>query len=543
MNATTPPAPKRKRSMTGWFDPGVMARSAIMLGTANIFGRHSDTRLIEALGNQPQTSFDYSTSSGDFWFDFVADLGDGWDATATIASLVAQTSLDVRDDTGATSATRAGELLVFGGDLVYPYPSRERYATHTESPYAEAFAARGGKRPDIFAIPGNHDWFDSLVAFSRSLCRPERGFAGCRTRQTRSYFALRLPRNWWLLGVDLQLGADLDEPQVRYFQNVAREMAQDDRIILCVPEPQWFYERVYPRHSDYHTHTIDELEEVVLRRRASLYLSGDLHHYRRHSSQDGRHKVIAGGGGAFLHPTHAPHVAELNDGFREAACYPSMATSRRLAWRNALFPFINPRSAWLTSTIYALSAWLASSRLSASDLDNFRHALDSATRVALREPVYGLWLVFVVAGILFFTDTHSRIHRVVGGGLHAIAHLFAAFALAWLSLRFTVDALGLVFGSPLQLVISGVCVFVGAAIVGPLIIGLYLLLSIQCFGRHANEAFSSLRIGDYKHFLRLRIDTAGDLTVHAIAVDRVARATRASSEPRLVDRFMVRRSR
>lgn len=541
MNTTPPPA-KRKRRMTGWFDPDVMARSAIMLGTANIFGRHSDTRLIEALGNQPQTSFDYSSASGDFWFDYVADLGDGWDSTSTIAGLVAQRSLDARDDAGAAITTSTGELLVFGGDLVYPYPSRERYASHTEAPYAEAFDARGGKRPDIFAIPGNHDWFDSLVAFSRSLCRPERGFAGCRTRQTRSYFALRLPQHWWLLGVDLQLGADLDEPQVRYFQNVAREMAPDDRIILCVPEPQWFYERVYPEHDDYHAHTIEQLEEVVLGRRASVYLSGDLHHYRRHSTQDGRHKVIAGGGGAFLHATHAPHVAELNDGFREAACYPPVATSRRLAWRNALFPFINPRSAWLTSTIYAMSAWLASSRLTSTDLDSFRHALDSAMRVALREPVYGLWLVFVVAGILFFTDTHSRIHRVVGGGLHAVAHLFAAFALAWTSLRVTVDVLGLQFGSPLQLVISGLCVFVGAALVGPLIIGLYLLLSIQLFGRHANEAFSSLRIGDYKHFLRLRIDAAGDLTAYAIAVDRVTHGARPSSEPRVVDRFTVRRA-
>ena len=43
--------------------------------------------------------------------------------------------------------------------------------------------------------------------------RPERGFAGCPTRQTRSYFALALPANWWLLAIDLQLGADLDEPQ------------------------------------------------------------------------------------------------------------------------------------------------------------------------------------------------------------------------------------------------------------------------------------------------------------------------------------------
>ena len=43
------------------------------------------------------------------------------------------------------------------------------------------------------------------------------------------------------------------------------------------------------------------------------------------------------------------------------------------------------------------------------------------------------------------------------------------------------------------------------------------------FGRHANEAYSSLRIQDYKQWLRLRIDGAGALTIHAIGIDRVPR--------------------
>lgn len=525
--------------MTGWYDPGVMARSALMLATANIFGRHSDTRLIEALGNQPQTSFDYAAHEGDFTFDYVADLGDGWDATFAIASAVAQPHLDLPAPDGSTLRTTAGQVLVFGGDLVYPYPSRERYVAHTETPYALALEARR-TRPDIFAIPGNHDWFDSLVAFSRSLCRPERGFAGCRTRQTRSYFALRLPRGWWLLGVDLQLGAELDEPQVRYFQAIAREMESGDRLILCVPEPQWIYECMYPGHAAYHTHNIEQLETII-GRRAEVYVTGDLHYYRRHAAPDGRQKIIAGGGGAFLHPTHQPDVRELKDGFVEQSCYPDARTSSRLGWRNLLFPLINPRAAWLTATVYALTAWLASSRLDASDLASPGEALRSALHVALREPVYGIWLLIFVAGLLFFTDTHSRAYRIVGGGLHAVTHLLAAFLLAWLGLRLTVDVLGLTFGSAPQLLVAGTAVFLGAALVGPLLIGVYLLLSLQVFGRHSNEAFSALRIGDYKHWLRFVVEATGDLTVHVIGIDRVGRGERPASRPRLVDLFRVRR--
>ena len=104
-----------------------------MLLTANVFGRHSDTRLIEALSSQPQDVFDYRDHQGEFWLDYVADVGDGWNSTYAVASAIAaQSMLD----------TRAGQVLVMGGDEVYPYPSRNAYARRTETPYREAFAPR-----------------------------------------------------------------------------------------------------------------------------------------------------------------------------------------------------------------------------------------------------------------------------------------------------------------------------------------------------------------------------------------------------------------
>ena len=215
----------------------------MLVTIANLFGRNSDTRLIEALATQPQPDFNYAGSadaSGEFWLDFVADLGDGWNSTFAVASGVAEATLSVASATGDEVATRGGAVLVFGGDEVYPYPSKDAYVKRTEAPYAAACTA-AGRHPDVFAVPGNHDWYDSLVAFSRIFCRPERGFAGCRTQQTRSYFALQLPGKWWLLAIDMQLGADLDEPQVRYFQSVAKRIEADAHVILCVPDPQWIY--------------------------------------------------------------------------------------------------------------------------------------------------------------------------------------------------------------------------------------------------------------------------------------------------------------
>jgi hypothetical protein len=543
----------RRRSMVGWYDPRVLAHSGYQVAIANIFGRHSDTRLIEALASQPQGEFDYSHAAGDFWLDYVSDIGDGWNPTFAIADAIAQPALEVAAADGSRVMTQPGRVLVFGGDEVYPYPSRNEYEVRTETPYRHAFAGRA--HPDVFAIPGNHDWYDSLVAFSRTFCRPERGFAGCRTRQARSYFALRLPANWWLLGIDLQLGADLDEPQVQYFQKIAAQMDDAAKLIFCVPEPRWILEDAYPRHSSYEELTSTRfLEQMVFKRDARVFLTGDLHFYKRHSNEAGVHKITSGGGGAFLHPTHAPGGTTLRNGFVQRAVFPDEKTSRRLTWRNFLFPLLNPKAGWLYAFLYAMSAWLASASLDAADIIDLPTALGAAVNASIRDPLNGMWLVTIVGGFIFFTDTHVRSWRILGGAFHAVLHLAAAFAVGWIALRFTTEALELHYGSIPQLLTSGLIVFVLGGPVGAFILGVYLFVSIRIFGRHGNEAFSSLRIQDYKEWLRLRIAADGSLTIHAIGIDRVPRRWKDSlrsgkpttepddanaTAPRLIDKVEV----
>jgi hypothetical protein len=539
----------RRRSMVGWYDPRVLAHSAYQMAIANVFGRHSDTRLIEALASQPQSEFDYSKAAdGDFWFDYVADTGDGWNPTYAIADAIATPTLALGAD-----VTRAGALLVFGGDEVYPYPSRNEYVVRTETPYAHAFAGRA--KPDIFAIPGNHDWYDSLVAFSRTFCRPERGFAGCCTKQTRSYFALRLPSNWWLCAIDLQLGAELDEPQVQYFQKVAARMDDQASLIFCVPEPRWILEDAYPKHESYEEDTSTRfLEEKVFKRRARVFLTGDLHFYKRHANAEGIQKITSGGGGAFLHPTHAPGAKTLRNGFEEIAVYPDVKTSAHLTWRNFLFPFLNPKSGWLYAFIYSMSAWLASASLEAADVIDLPTAMEAALNAAIRDPLNGMWLVAIVGAFIFFTDTHLRSWRILGGFFHALLHLAAAFAVGWIALLLTVNAFDLSYGSTVQLLLSGIITFLLGGPVGSFILGVYLFTSIRVFGRHGNEAFSSLRIQDYKQWLRLKVAANGTLTIYAIGIDRVARQwsegerggeatslpvdSRATA-PRLIDKVIV----
>ena len=151
----------------------------------------------------------------------LGDVGDGWHSTYAIAYALAQEKLHI------TKATNGGHynitiprqvLLIFGGDEVYPTASQEAYEQRLVGPYATALRkTEASASPHIFAIPGNHDWYDSLASFIR-LFTSRRWFGGWRTRQTGSYFALRLPQQWWLLGTDVQLGSDIDRPQVQYFE-------------------------------------------------------------------------------------------------------------------------------------------------------------------------------------------------------------------------------------------------------------------------------------------------------------------------------------
>ncbi len=117
-----------------------------------------------------------------------------------------------------------------GGDQVYPDPSSDAYREHTIEPYRQACGAVQPFDADLFALPGNHDWYDGLRDFVDVFCSAERRHKrgdeydfGCwRTRQSRSCFALKMPHRWWLCGIDVQLARRLNAAQLEYFQTLER---------------------------------------------------------------------------------------------------------------------------------------------------------------------------------------------------------------------------------------------------------------------------------------------------------------------------------
>ena len=82
-----------KHRMVGWYDPPQLLRTAGQVVLSTIFGRHADYRLIEALYDDPEDLpkddpehfiIDYSHHK-EFWLDYVADLGEGWNSTYAVA--------------------------------------------------------------------------------------------------------------------------------------------------------------------------------------------------------------------------------------------------------------------------------------------------------------------------------------------------------------------------------------------------------------------------------------------------------------------------
>jgi hypothetical protein len=424
--------------------------------------------------------------------------------------------------------------------------------------------------PHLFAVPGNHDWYDGLTSFTRQFCLG-RWIGAWKTQQARSYFVLELPHGWYLWGIDVQLGSDIDLPQLDYFRQVGASLPPGSKLILCISEPAWVYTKMRGPEA-YHNLAFFERETIHrFGHRHVVGLGSDLHAYARYESEDGRQRFVSGGGGAYLYPTHqlpealelpgkpGPFGEETEDTFnvggtverkgwkgkkRVEAVFPDRKTSKSLALLALLFPYYNPTFAVFIGSFYLFLSWLIQSA-SKSRPSSFIAALaDAGTgegalaglwdafsefgAVIAHAPASAFAVLFMLAVFTAQANAPGRLKLWLGAG-HTAMHIVALVILSWI---FATLNMGLVLGglsedNPLQVTLFSLEMLVIGGIIGGAIVGLYFYITHWFLpGSHANEVLCCQSRPDFKHVLRLHIDRDGSLTIHPIGIKRVVRRWR-----------------
>jgi hypothetical protein len=597
-----------------WYHPGVLLLAARdVLSSLNQF-RNRDEResfplpltVIDRSQRQPVAAADPAASAdaGDFWFDFIADTGDGGNATYAVARTALADQVVVDDG----QALPRGELLVLGGDLAYPSAGALEYryrftelfeaALPDEASYNEAGTALVRGQPfTLAALPQNHDWMDSASTFGRYFLRSKnsRALLAAEIPQRQSYFCVRLPRGWWLLGLDFAMTDDIDRDQFEQFkalaspqglqagvigQSATQCILPEDRVILLYPEPIWttpVAAGVHPGGAKRY-----QLLEGLLQSRIALRLAGDLHHYMRWTSGHDGQLITCGTGGAFAHPTHtrlstAPIVVRnvtnaaaipasaarivqvgLDDGRApgqsrpfsrvSGADYPPVRQSRRLALGNIIALFGGGGGFWQGNRWFA--AVLAGLYLVSAGLHRLPFGL--------------LWSVLLFAALCLPLGRESRLEAspkwpawrgtalALGTGLaHALCHVAAVAGMVWGVRALVAGAMPL--GEAGSALVWPVALLAGGAALGTLIFGSYLALMSR-LGFLTTNGFSALALQDFKGFLRFQISADGALRGYFVAIDQVPRVWGMNDQPqpvwaptdrplasRLHDQFVIRK--
>ncbi|HUP14503.1 MAG TPA: metallophosphoesterase [Acidimicrobiia bacterium] len=519
--------------MVEWLSPGELLKAALRVLLSGVFGAYADKRELQGVWAHGEPH-DYSDRP-DLWIDYVADVADGFDATMTVASTLGRDAVGLSTEDGQVHPTRRGDILIMGGDQVYPTADYQNYRNRLIGPYRAALPAVEGDRPDLFAIPGNHDWYDGLTSFLRVFCQEET-IGAWQTRQRRSYFALQLPRGWWLWGIDIQFESYLDASQLNYFsQVVGPQMQKGDSVILCSASPSWLQSNMGEPDA---YENIDLLErEIVTPRGAKIRLaiSGDKHHYARYYEVDGDgQRITSGGGGAYLSATHqlpddiAIPPEDSTDlkksppvDYRLATTYPSKTASRRLRFGVLRLPWQNGSFWGLVAVVYLIVGWsvLLGLRLPG---ENFADLLRTTSWSALlsgmfARPVGFVMAIGLVAGLAAFNRSANVRKRWVFGTIHAVAHLVLVLGTIWVSAWLLSD-----LADPLVVIGSTVLLGFVGGLLGSWLVAVYLLVADH-FHSNTNELYAAQHIEGFNNFVRMHFAPDGSLTMYPVQIQGVVR--------------------
>jgi hypothetical protein len=278
---------------------------------------------------------------GDFAFLVLGDTGEGDASQWAVAEAMKSRSEDTA-------------FMFIASDVIYPTGELADYERKFLAPY-------DFYRPPVYAVPGNHDWYDNLQGFMFSFCDEEppapapirKGLARVDPRepvrrllwrkspaiptdgldryrdarrlhdppQPGPYFAIETER-LRIVGVDTGIANAIDADQARWLREVS---SGPKPKILITGKPIVVNNAYEPSRIQGADETIDDIVREPGHRYIAAF-GGDIHNYQRYPVQvDGRtiQYVVCGGGGAFMHATHTiPKVNVCGIAERNFRCYP-----------------------------------------------------------------------------------------------------------------------------------------------------------------------------------------------------------------------------
>ncbi|MFK0123812.1 metallophosphoesterase family protein [Streptomyces nigra] len=287
-----------------------------------------------------------------FSFLVIGDTGEGDDPQYAVVPGLLKEGRDTR-------------FAILASDVIYPVGGADDYGPKFFRPYQDY-------RAPIYAIPGNHDWYEDLTAFMRVFCddapplppepaprplsrarlrsllwhRPREG-DGQRLDEARKLRSApdqlaTQPGPYWaidagpvrIVGIDTGLLGTLDAEQGAWL----REVSKDPRPKILISGSPLYVDGEHHPCAIEGGGTVDDIVRDPAHRYVAA-IGGDIHNYQRYPVRVGDRTiqyVVAGGGGAFMHATHTiPKVDVAGVGEADFRCYPLRGDS--LAFYSTLY--------------------------------------------------------------------------------------------------------------------------------------------------------------------------------------------------------------
>jgi len=259
------------------------------------------------------------TNDNDFGFVVIGDTGEG-----------DPSQMSLRDQLIAASKRDQVKFLVLSSDVIYPDGKMKDYETNFYLPF------KGFEKP-IYAIPGNHDWFDADEGFNANFLDHDSAIAALKARlavdlkteaistdqrfaeitneakRLREYYGVRngLQRGPYfelhsagfsLIAVDTGILRTVDDKEKAWLESALTRAGNNFKFVV-LGHP--FY--VAGKYTAEDDRDFDEIHKLLQRFKVDVAMAGDTHDfefYKEKYTQNGQPAemlhFVDGGGGAYL---------------------------------------------------------------------------------------------------------------------------------------------------------------------------------------------------------------------------------------------------